>query len=230
MNAKEAYLTKDGVRFLAELRAHNEKAWFEKNKARYEAGVRAPALRLVADLAPVLAKVSKRFVVDPRPNGGSLSRIHRDTRFSKDKSPYKTHLFVHFRHESGDDDASPGFFLRLGPGASSVGGGVWHPAPAKLAEIRRAIATRSRDWKKAKQKSDVGAGCMITGESLKNVPKGFDPAHEHAEDLRRKDFGASVPLPDASLTSAGLVADVAARFRSVAPVVAFVCDAIALPF
>lgn len=226
----EGILTSDGVRFLRELRTHNDKAWFEKNKARFEDGVRAPALRLVADLAPVLAKISTHFVVDPRPVGGSLSRIHRDTRFSKDKSPYKTHLFAHFHHEDGSEDVSPGFFLRLGPGESAVGAGVWRPGPAALAKIRDAIATDAAGWRKAKQKALAAGGRGIPGEALKKVPKGYDPDHEHAEDLKLKSLGVVIDLPDAALTSASLVREIGERFRATAPVARFVCDAVGLSY
>ena len=224
----DGYLTSDGVRFLRELGTHNEKAWFEKNKARFEEGVRAPTQRLIADLAPVLEKISPHFVVDLRPNGGSLSRIHRDTRFSKDKSPYKTHLFAHFHHEDGSEECSPGFFLRLGPGESAVGAGVWRPGPAALAKIRAAMVTDAAAWRKAKQKVLAAGGRVIPGEPLKKVPKGFDPEHEHAEDLKHKSVGLVLDLPDAALTSPSLPKEIAERFRLAAPAVRFVCAAVGL--
>lgn len=230
MTTIQSYFTKDGLQFLKDLKTHNEKAWFEKNKARYEQGVRDPGMRLAADLAPVLKKISKRFVVDLRPNGGSLSRIYRDTRFSKDKSPYKTALFFHFTHEDGDDEAAPAFYMHLGPGESGVGGGLWHPAPSKLAAVRDAISKDARGWAKAKTKTGLGKTCMMSMDSLKKVPKGYDPEHEHAEDLKRRDFGVSVPVSDASLARASLLADVEAGFRKAAPVIAFLCDAVGLSF
>jgi uncharacterized protein (TIGR02453 family) len=224
------YFTRDGLAFLTELKKHNDKVWFEKNKQRYEAGLRDPGLKLAADLAPVLKKISKSFVVDLRPNGGSLSRIYRDTRFAKDKSPYKTALFFHFRHEDGDEEGAPGFYMHIGPGESRVGAGIWRPAPAKLAKIRDAIAGDAAAWRKAKSKTGLGSACMMSGESLKKVPKGYDPEHEHAEDLKRRDFGVSLDLSDSALTSAELVRDVGERFRAAAPVVDFLCDAIGLAF
>jgi uncharacterized protein (TIGR02453 family) len=224
------YFTRDGIDFLKQLKKHNEKAWFEKNKHRYEAGVRDPATKLLGDLAPVLRKISKRFVVDLRPNGGSLSRIYRDTRFSKDKSPYKTALFVHFRHEDGDEEAAPAFYMHLGPGESGIGGGVWHPAAPKLAAIRDAIVKDEKGWAKAKAKTGLGKTCMLSADSLKKVPKGYDLEHVHADDLRRRDFGVSVPVPDASLTSRKLVSDVDGGFRRAAPVLEFLCGAVGLSF
>jgi len=224
------YFTSDGLAFLRDLEEHNDKAWFEKNKQRYETGLREPGLKLAADLAPVLKKISKSFTVDLRPNGGSLSRIHRDTRFSKDKSPYKTALFFHFRHEDGDEEGAPGFYMHIGPGESRVGAGIWRPAPPKLAKIRDAIAKDVGGWRKAKSKTGLGSACMMAGESLKKVPRGYDPEHEHAEDLKRRDFGVSLDLPDEALTGGELVVAIGQRFRAAAPVVEFLCDAIGLAF
>src|SRR5271170_6489971 len=103
------YFAPEAMQFLEELWQHNERDWFLGNKARYEEQVRDPFLRLIADLAPALKKISPYFVADPRPVGGSMMRIYRDTRFSKDKSPYKTSLAAHFWHSKGKDGATPAY-------------------------------------------------------------------------------------------------------------------------
>lgn len=226
----QVYFTRESFGFLKELKAHNEKAWFEANKERFELGLRQPGLKLVCDIAPVLEKVSKHFLVDPRPNGGSFSRIYRDTRFSKDKSPYKTALFFHFRHKAGGEDGAPTFYMHIEPGASTVGGGVWRPATPMLDKIRKAIVASPAAWDKAKGKSDVGATCMMGGETLKTVPRGYDPEHKHAEDLKRKDFGISQKLSDATIVGDALVAELGKSFRATAPFIAFLCKAMELPF
>src|ERR1044072_1345885 len=108
--------TRDAFKFLRELRENNDRAWFAANKERYEKYVRQPALKFVSGFSPRLAKISPHLVADPRPVGGSLFRIHRDTRFSRDKSPYKTHLGVHFFHDTGKKAPSvPGFYLHIAP-------------------------------------------------------------------------------------------------------------------
>src|SRR5690349_24225507 len=96
-------------------------------------------LRFLSDLGPRLAKFAPRYEADPRPVGGSMMRIHRDVRFSKDKSPYKTALAAHVGHGGGSDEACPAFYLRIQPGDSAAGAGVWHPPPPALAKIRDAI-------------------------------------------------------------------------------------------
>jgi uncharacterized protein (TIGR02453 family) len=228
--ASKGYFTPDGLRFLADLRENNEKPWFEANRERFEAGLREPGLRLVADLEPVIKKISKHFVADVRPNGGSMSRIYRDTRFSKDKSPYKTAVFFHFGHARGTEEAMPAFYFHVEPAGSTVGGGIWHPATPMLEKIRRAIVKSPSSWDKAKGKSGVGAACSMGGEMLKKVPRGYDPEDPHAEDLRRKDFGVHQPATNAVITSPGLLAELGRRFAAAAPVLAFLCEAVGLPF
>ncbi len=219
------YFTKAGLGFLRDLDDHNDRDWFAANKDRYDHDVRDPALRLIADLAAPLRKVSKHFAVDARPTGGSLSRIHRDTRFSKDKSPYKTWLFIHFWHDSDSEDA-PAFFLHIQPGKSTVGGGVRQPSPAALGKIRDAMVASPAAWRKVG--SGVGAACPMSGEVLKRVPKGYDPDSPLADDLKRKDFGIGTPLPDKLLTGDGLLPVVEQAIGSAKPLVAFLCKAVGL--
>src|SRR5512135_3506941 len=95
-----SYFSADVFAFLRELAANNNRDWFQANKERFEQRVREPILRFIEDFAPRLSRISPHLVADPRPSGGSLFRIYRDTRFSQDKSPYKTHIGVHFFHES----------------------------------------------------------------------------------------------------------------------------------
>ena len=93
--------------FLRQLKRHNNRDWFAKNKQRYEEAVRDPALMFISSFGPHLRKLSPHFVADPRPTRGSLFRIYRDTRFSADKHPYKTHVGIHFSHASGKDAHAP---------------------------------------------------------------------------------------------------------------------------
>src|SRR5229473_2352080 len=132
----EAYFTRRAFEFLKELRAHNNRDWFQANKERYEEQVREPFLRLIADLAPGLKKTNSSFVADPSSNGGSMMRIYRDIRFSKDKSPYKTFVAAHFWHARGKEGGMSAYYLRLEPGGSVIGAGIWRPEPAALKGIR----------------------------------------------------------------------------------------------
>ena len=132
--------------FLSDLKANNDRTWFAENKQRYLESVRDPMLEFISEFAIPLAKISPHFRADSRPNGGSLFRIHRDTRFSKDKSPYKTNVGAHFRHESFKDAYAPGFYLHLEPGACFAGLGIWRPDSKSLGGIRRLIAESPQEW------------------------------------------------------------------------------------
>jgi len=130
--------------FLAELAANNERGWFEANRARYRAELRDPMLRFIEDFAPRLAAISPHFVADPRPNGGSLFRVHRDVRFARDKRPYKTNAGAHFRHAAARDAHAPGFYLHLEPGTVFAGGGRFSDSPPSAASGPSAARLRRR--------------------------------------------------------------------------------------
>src|SRR5712691_13432329 len=128
----EGYFSPELFDFLLELRENNTREWFQSNKDRYEEVVRDPFIRFIADFGPRLQQISPQLVADPRPMGGSLFRIYRDTRFAKDKSPYKTAASAHFSHLMRKDVHAPGFYVHLEPGSSFAGSGLWHPEPVTL--------------------------------------------------------------------------------------------------
>jgi uncharacterized protein (TIGR02453 family) len=161
--------------FLRDLKRNNDRAWFQANRERYEEHVRAPALAFVADAGPHVRKISPHLVADPRPVGGSLFRIHRDTRFSRDKTPYKTAVGIQFRHELGKDVHAPGLYLHLEPGGVFAGGGVWHPDGPTLARIRDRLAADSAAWSRAVGGKGFRSAFRLSGDTLKRAPAGYDP-------------------------------------------------------
>jgi uncharacterized protein (TIGR02453 family) len=156
-------------------------------------------LGFISALAPRLREIAPEYVADPRPVGGSMFRLHRDTRFSKDKTPYKLAVAAHFRHATGKDVHAPGFYLHLGPGEVMAGAGLWQPPPPTLLSVRTAIAERSAEWAAATSGLTLWSGDATHGQSpiLKRVPAGFDPAHPFEADLRRKDFVVMEHLSEA---------------------------------
>ena len=177
------FVTPELFRFLKELSAHNERTWFEANKPRYLARVRDPVLGFIAAVAPKLAAISPHIVADPRPSGGSLLRIYRDTRFSHDKTPYKTNVGIRFGHGAGKDIHGPGYYLHLAPGEVFMGAGIWRPDPEALHAIREAIVKDPPGWTRA-QRSPLRHG----ETALRRPPRGFDPEHPLIEDLKRTSF------------------------------------------
>jgi uncharacterized protein (TIGR02453 family) len=119
-----AHITPALFEFFRELKANNSKEWFAENKTRYEQQVREPLLAFIADFGLRLPAISPHYVADPRKSGGSLFRIYRDVRFSKDKTPYKTGAGIQFRHERGKDAHAPGFYLHLEPDGCFFGAGI----------------------------------------------------------------------------------------------------------
>jgi uncharacterized protein (TIGR02453 family) len=221
-------LPKDFFAFFKELAQNNERPWFEENKQRYKDSVVAPLSDFIAAMAPRLAKISKHMVADPRPNGGSMFRIYRDVRFAKDKSPYKTHAGVHFRHVARRARARLLHAFR----ADEVffGGGIWMPEPDALNKVRHAIADDPKSWKKVvEDKTFTKTFKGIDGESLARPPKGFDPDHHYIADIKRKSFFATHEATTKTAQSEALVDEVEQSFRA-AKLMAFVCKALDAPF
>jgi uncharacterized protein (TIGR02453 family) len=227
---QEPSFTKDLFRFLADLRRNNNREWFQANKRRYEQDVQEPALEFISDFAPLLDEISPHFRADPRPSGGSLFRIHRDVRFSKDKSPYKTQTGIRFRHGLGKDGPAPVYYLHLEPGRSFAGAGIWHPDSATLGKIRAAIAADPDEWLSATHEPPFAAVFELGGDSLKRAPSGYDPDHPLIEDLKRKDFVCYTMLDEKTVTGDGFLDEYARICRSATPFVGFLCRAVGAPF
>ncbi len=167
---------KDFFAFFRDLKAHNERVWFEDNKQRFRDSVQAPMSAFIEAMAPELKKISKHFVADPRPHGGSMFRIYRDVRFARDKRPYKEHAACHFRHVTAKDAHAPGFYMHFAPDRLLLGGGSWMPPSDALAHIRAAIATKPAAWTKIKQdKAFARTFDAIQGDALSRPPRGIAP-------------------------------------------------------
>ena len=226
----QKYFTPSLYKYMRDLAAHNEREWFQANKDRYLAELRDPALQFITDFGPHLMKISPAFRADPRPTGGSLFRIYRDVRFSKNKQPYKDHTGLHFRHVAGKDAHTPGFYLHLQPGGSFVGVGLWHPDNPTLKLIRDALVRDPGLWKKAVGNKRFKDHFTVSGDSLKRPPKGYDPDHPLIDVLKMKDFTAFASLTQKQVTSAGFVEEFAGMCRAGSSLVKFVCEAIGQPF
>lgn len=217
-------------KFLRDLKANNDRTWFEANRDRYETYLLEPAIEFIDAFAPNLRKISPAFVASTKRSGGSLFRIHRDVRFSKDKSPYKTHLGIQFRHRDAKDVHAPGFYLHIEPKESFIGVGIWHPDSATLTKIRDAIVDDPRGWRKAAHGSNFTSTYQLTGDSLVRPPSGYDKEHPFIDDLKRKDFIGACRLSDRAITSNDLPRDFAARCRSAGDFMRYLCDAVGVSY
>ncbi len=226
----QSQITPKLFEFLRELKRNNRREWFLDNKERYEDQVREPLQRFISDFAPHLNRISSHYRADPRPVGGSLFRIYRDVRFSNDKSPYKTHAGIHFRHEHARDVHAPGFYLHLEPENVFAAVGIWHPDSGTLRKIRDTIVEEPKRWQRVKSERDFAALYELGGESLKRPPQGYDADHLLIDDLKYKDFVAHVPLSEKQACAADFLDRYTEICRAAAAFMRFLTEAVGLPW
>jgi uncharacterized protein (TIGR02453 family) len=216
--------------FLRDLQKNNNKDWFGRNKQRYVDVIQRPMLEFIATMAPWLAAHMPAFTADMRTNGGSLFRIHRDTRFSNDKSPYKTNVGCNFRHRAGKDAHAPGFYVHIEPGKIFFGGGIWSPPTPVLNKIRDAIVENPKRWQSVKQARQFATvlGGLADAPSLKNAPEGYARDHKFVEDLKRKSLFAFSSCSEAEVCAADFPDRVKQTFDALAPLMKFMVDALDL--
>ena len=225
------YFTPKLFAFLRDLEENNDRVWFKANQHRYEEHVREPALEFIMDFERPLKKISPNFVADARTVGGSLFRIQRDTRFSKDKTPYKTHTGVHFRHFMTREDVhAPGFYLHLEPGGCYAGVGLWRPSTENACKIRSAIADDPGRWRRVAHGKQFREIYGLDGDSLKRPPKGFDPEHPLLLDLKRKDFIAGTKLTQKVVTSSDFMDEYTRISKRATPFMHFLAEAVDVEF
>jgi uncharacterized protein (TIGR02453 family) len=218
--------TPEALQFLADLAANNDRAWFTPRKAEFERLLKEPMEALCAALADAFPRHGVPLTADPR---RSPFRIHRDVRFSKDKSPYKTHHAAGFGwagaapgeeggRASSEEGAGGGYFS-MAPGDIHIGGGMWHPEPARLAAFRRLVDTHpERVLSAVRDTGFVKEFGGIDGEKLTRVPQGFAKDHPHAELLKLKDVTFGRRLADAEVFSPRLPETIAKSFAKAVPV------------
>jgi len=222
--------SKATLAFLDELAANNNRTWFDENKPRYEELVREPALDFIEAMGPILEKFAPHFRADPRKMGGSLMRVYRDTRFARDKTPYKTNIGIQFRHELGKDVHAPGFYVHISTAECFLAVGCWHPDADALGLIRDLIAQKPEKWFSARDHKRFVAHWMLSGDSLSRPPRGYAADHPAIEDLKRKDFIGLSSLSLDDVSGSGLVKLAGERFTASVPLMKFLCDALAVPY
>lgn len=219
------------LRFLEELKANNNREWFQANKPRFEAKVQRPLLAFIEALGPRIEKISPHMTAIPKKSGGSLTRIYRDTRFSKDKTPYHEYVQAHFQHREGRKLPTPCFYFRLSAETLWLGGGVYLP-PAPVAEqFRHRIDQHPEEWIAArddKRLKKLYGG--YRGEPMKRPPRGWSKDHPLIDDLQRKDWGAIRELPAEAATKKDFIKEVEKSYQACAPIVGFFLGASGLEF
>ena len=227
--------TAQTLQFFGGLDRHNAKPWFETHRAEYEATVREPMRALIEEMDVRLARFAPEITGDPK---RSMFRIYRDIRFSKDKSPYKTHAACWFYHRDADrrvgseaEGGGAGFYVHVQPGASFVGGGIWMPPRAMLDRLRDAIAEKWKAFDRLVRDAAFQRrfGGLSDEAVLKRMPRGFAETHPAAGWLRYQSFTAGRVLGDGQVTGARLPALLEADFARLLPLVRWLNGALGLP-
>ncbi|HWP81808.1 MAG TPA: DUF2461 domain-containing protein [Bacteroidota bacterium] len=218
---------KEGIRFLKRLKRNNNRPWFAKHKHEYETHVKLPMQSLIASMQPHFVNFAPEYEFHPRK---SLFRIYRDTRFSKDKTPYKTHVAAHAVLK-GDKKGlgASGYYMHIEPGMVYAGAGIYMPESEQLKKIRRAIADRSDEFLsivEAKPFTRLFRELETKDERLKRVPQGFSPDHPMAEWLRYKHYFVGVTWPESVCYKADLMKELLKVFQTATPLVRFLNGAL----
>jgi uncharacterized protein (TIGR02453 family) len=218
------------MKFLKDLSTNNDREWFNDHKQDYEDKVRSPALEFIQQMDHWIRLVSPHYEATPKKVSGSLMRVYRDVRFSKDKSPYKTNVGIQFRHEVGKDVHAPGFYLHIEPDEIFLGVGTWHPHPDALKAIREYIVAKPGPYMDAIEHQPFTEYYELAGDKLTRPPKGYEKDHPLIEEIKRKDFIALCRLEEKELYEDDLCERVASRFGRAQPLQKFLCEALGLRF
>ena len=201
--------------FFRELQNNNDPAWFKPRKALYEAEVLAPFRELIAAVGDALGRAGLPLAGDPT---GSIFRIYRDVRFSSDKRLYKTHAGAVLTRSGNKRD--PGvLYLHVAPGESMVAAGFWHPEPALLTRLRRAVLDDPDDFLAIVDRL-AAADCPLTSDDkLSRLPRGLEAAKGTpvADYVGWKSFTAHRMLSDTEMQSPTLVGRIADFAHTVLP-------------
>lgn len=210
--------TRKTIAFLRSLKRNNDRAWFKARKDGYDAHVRGPMVALLARLAEDFRAFAPELVADPKV---SLYRIYRDTRFSEDKTPLKTHAAAHFPHRTLRK-AGGGLYLEVAPQWVWIGGGIYMPEAQELAAIRAHVDTHHLKLRTiVESKTFIAAAGALHGEQLTRVPRGYPKDHPAAHYLRFRQFLAGREFPAEFAYDARFYPEVLRIFRRVAPMVRF---------
>jgi uncharacterized protein (TIGR02453 family) len=224
-----AAISKSVLDFLRDLEANNEREWFQANRDRYEREFLAPVFAFIEAMAEPIARLSPELAAIPAVRGGSLFRIHRDVRFAKDKSPFKTHAGMHFFHRQTSRKTGPGVYVHVQPGESFAALGLHCTNSGEILPVRQAIVERPDDWA-AVRGSLAAGGLELGGESLKGAPRGFSKDHPHIADLKRKHAYVSTLLSDDMVLQPDFGERVLERLAPAAPLGGFIARAMELPW
>jgi uncharacterized protein (TIGR02453 family) len=214
----------EALSFLRALKRHNDREWFRERRDQYEAHVRAPMVAVIERLAEDFKTFAPELIASPR---ASLYRIYRDTRFSEDKSPLKTHVAAVFPCRGLQKHEGAGLYVEVTPKWMWAGGGMYAPQTSQLQLVREHLAANIGRFRALVESPAFQRALgTVEGERLQRVPRGFAPEHPAAEYLKLGQFLAGREYPAALATSPRFYAELLKVFRLVAPMVRFLNEAL----
>ncbi len=214
---------KECIQFLKQLKKNNNREWFAKHKPEFEDFVKLPMQSFIGSIKMPLAKVAPEIDADPK---RSMFRIYRDTRFSKNKLPYKTHVAAVF-HRKGHWEESAGFYVHVEPGTIYAGGGIYMPNGDQLKKIRSAIANNADEFRSIVEgKSFIKTFKKLEGEKLQRAPLGYPIDHPMIEWLKHKSIFTGVEWEESRCYSAKFIDDVVEIYKQLYPLVRFLNNAL----
>ena len=207
----------EGLAFFSSLQRNNRREWFQPRKAIFEASMKQPMRELVVAVNSAMKSFAPDYVTDP---DKAIYRIYRDTRFSKDKTPYKDHIAASFSRRG--DKAGAGYYFAVSHKEVAIGGGIYMPEPETLRAMRQHVAERHQEFRKiAGARAVRQLFTAVQGEQLSRVPKGYASDHPAADILRMKQYLLYVELPPDLATTPALYTEVVKHFRAMTPFVEF---------
>ena len=207
------------MKFLRGVKRHNEREWFNARKHIYESELKTPMLALVGEITAAMADFAPEHM---RPANKIMMRIYRDTRFSHDKRPYKTHLAAWWSPRGMEKTSGGGYYMQVGPQGVMVAAGVYMPEREQLLALRRWMAEHYNEYRALVQtarKSKAAGLTEIEADALTRMPKGFASDHPADELLRAKNWGVRASLPAELALQPMLAREIVRRMRLAAPVV-----------
>ena len=216
------HFSASSLKFLSALKRHNDREWFNARKDVYERELKTPMLALIAEINQAMAEFAPEHV---RPEPKIMMRIYRDTRFSKDKRPYKAHMAAWWARRGMEKTSGGGYYLQVGPTGVMISTGVYMPEREQMLAIRRWMAEHHAEYRALlkkvlrPRKGERAAMTTVDAQALTRMPKGFAADHPADELLRAKTWGVHVVLPGEVAREAGLLREIVGGFRRATPLI-----------
>lgn len=211
------YFRPEALTFLRNLARHNEREWFQPRKPQFEAELREPLLAVVRKVTEAMADFAPEFV---RPAEKSVFRIYRDTRFSNDKRPYKTHVAAWWSHQGLQKTSGAGYYFHVSAKEMVIAAGAYMPEKEQLAQIRHWLLDHHAEFRKLLEKATLRkAFDEFEGNALTRPPKGFPAEHPAMDLVRCKQWGLAATLPPQEALKTDLARTLIRYFKLATPVV-----------